>query len=83
MTVRYNYIFPIPESDDVFDEMVRDGCSIEWNDPMTQKMGGVGNLRMDWMFLVIPMDQVAVAGGRNLNSEPKGSNCVREKSMMK
>lgn len=42
MTVRYNYIFPIPESDDVFDEMVRDACSIEWNDPMTQKNGRSG-----------------------------------------
>jgi hypothetical protein len=42
MTVRYNYIFPIPESDDVFDEMVRDACSIEWNDPTTQRNGRSG-----------------------------------------
>src|SRR5512133_724801 len=42
MTVRYNYVFPIPESDDVFDEMVRDACSIEWNDPNTQKNGRSG-----------------------------------------
>lgn len=42
MTVRYNYVFPIPESDDVFDEMVRDACSIEWNDPTTQRNGRSG-----------------------------------------
>jgi hypothetical protein len=42
MTVRYQYVFPIPESDDVFDEMVRDACAIEWGDPETQRNGRSG-----------------------------------------
>lgn len=42
MTVRYNYTFPVPESDDIFDEMVRDACAIEWGDPETQRNGRSG-----------------------------------------
>lgn len=42
MTVRYNYIFPVPESDEIFDEMVRDACAIEWSDPETQRNGRSG-----------------------------------------
>ena len=42
MTVRYQYVFPVPESDDVFDEMVRDACAIEWGDPGTQLNGRSG-----------------------------------------
>ena len=42
MTVRYNYVFAIPESDETFDEMVRDACAIEWGDPETQLNGRSG-----------------------------------------
>lgn len=42
MTLRYQYIFPVPESDEVFDEMVCDVCALEWGDPGAQRNGRSG-----------------------------------------
>lgn len=45
MTIRYDYAFPVPESDNTFEEMVCDACSIEWNDNTTQRNGRNGQLQ--------------------------------------